>query len=174
MAKEKRIEIPRVKKKIKKYITKRRTLNSWLNYSGYAKDDFYISYSYFFFQSTHDCYFLSRIRLVLFPMLYKFIVWACWAKTQSYLGFKSKLVLTIGAHRGAWNAREMGVYPRIRCAALNWPSASLTYTSNCRILSRFALLTKRNKGVVELVSAKPLKPREMHFSGNKEQEETEE
>ena len=33
------------KKKIKKYITKRRTLDSWLNYSGYADDDFYISYS---------------------------------------------------------------------------------------------------------------------------------
>ena len=81
-------------KKIKKYITKRSTLDSWLNDSGYADEDFYISYSYFFFQSTHDRYFLSRIRLVLFPTLYKFIVWACWAKTQSYLGFKSKLVLT--------------------------------------------------------------------------------
>ena len=45
MAKEKRIEIPRVKKKIKKYITKRSTLDSWLNDSGYADDDFYISYS---------------------------------------------------------------------------------------------------------------------------------
>ena len=168
MAKEKRIEIPRVKKKIKKYITKRRTLNSWLNYSGYAKDDFYISYSYFFFQSIYDRYFLYRIRLVLFPVLYKFNVWAYWAKTQSYLGFKSKLVLTIGAHRGAWNAREMGVYPRIRCAALIWLLTSLAYTSDCRILSRLALLTKQNKGVVELVSTKPLKPREVHFSKNKE------
>ena len=27
-------------------------------------------------------------------MLYKFIVWACWAKTQSCLGSKPKLVLT--------------------------------------------------------------------------------
>ena len=169
MAKEKRIEIPRAKKKIKKYITKRRTLDSWLNYSGYAKDDFYISYSYFFFQSTHDRYFLSRIRLVLFPTLYKFIVWACWAKTQSYLGFKSKLVLTIGAHRGAWNAREMGVYPRMRCAALSWTSDLLTYTSNCRILSKLALLTKRSKGAVELGSAKPLKPRKIHFSNSEEQ-----
>ena len=68
----------------------------------------------------------------------------------------------------------MGVYLRIRCATLSWPSASLKYTSDCRILSRLALLTKRNKGVVELVSAKPLKPREVHFSKNKEQEETEE
>ena len=32
-------------KKIKKYISKRRTLDLWLNYSGYAEDDFYISYS---------------------------------------------------------------------------------------------------------------------------------
>ena len=70
--------------------------------------------------------------------------------------------------------REMGVYPRIRCAALSWPSASLTYTSDYRILSRLALLTKQNKGVVELVSTKPLKQREVHFSKNKEQEETEE
>ena len=76
--------------------------------------------------------------------------------------------------RGAWNAREMGVYPRIRCAALSWLSASLMYTSDCRILSRLTLLTKRNKREVELVSAKPLKPREMHFSKNKEQKETEE
>ena len=77
-------------------------------------------------------------------------------------------------HLGAWNAQEMGMYPRIRCAALNWSSASSTYTSDCRILSRLALLTKRNKGVVELGSAKPLKPRRVHFSKNKEQEETEE
>ena len=83
------------RKKIKKYITKRRTLVSWLNYFGYADDGFYISYSYFFFQSTHNRYFLSRIRLVLFPTLYKFIIWTCWTKTQSCLGFKSKLVLTL-------------------------------------------------------------------------------
>ena len=44
MAKEKRIGKPRAKK-IKKYISKRRTLDLWLNYSGYAEDDFYISYS---------------------------------------------------------------------------------------------------------------------------------
>ena len=30
-------------------------------------------------------------------MLYNFIVWACWTKTQSCLGSKPKLVLTIGA-----------------------------------------------------------------------------
>ena len=70
--------------------------------------------------------------------------------------------------------QEMGVCPRIRCAALSWLSASLTYTSDCRILSRLALLTKRNKGVVELVSAKPLKPREVHFSKSKEHGEMEE
>ena len=86
----------------------------------------------------------------------------------------SRESLALITHRGAWNAREMGVYPRIRCAALSWPSASLTYTSDCRILSRLALLTKRNKGVVELVSVKPLQQREVHFNKNKEQEETEE
>ena len=32
-------------KKIKKHITKGRTPNSRLNYSGYAEDDFYIPYS---------------------------------------------------------------------------------------------------------------------------------
>ena len=32
-------------KKIKKHIAKRRILESWLNYSGYADDNFYISCS---------------------------------------------------------------------------------------------------------------------------------
>ena len=77
-------------------------------------------------------------------------------------------------HLEAWNGWEMGMYPRIRCAALSWSLASLTYTSDCRILSKFALLTKRNKGVVELVSAKPLKPREVHFNESKEQGEIKE
>ena len=92
---KKGIEKPRAKK-IKKYITKRRTLDSRLDYSSYAEDGFYISFSYFFFQSTHDRYFISRIRLVFFfSTLYKFIVWACWVETQSCLGFKPKLVLTL-------------------------------------------------------------------------------
>ena len=77
-------------------------------------------------------------------------------------------------HLGAWNALEIGVYPRIRCAALSWPSASLTYTSDCRILSRLALLTKQSKGLVEWISAKPLKQREVHSDKNKEQGEMEE
>ena len=81
-------------KKIKKYIAKRRTLDSWLNDSGYADDDFYISFSSFFFQTTHDRYLISKVRLVLFPTLYKFIVWAYWAKTQPCLGSKPKLILT--------------------------------------------------------------------------------
>ena len=51
------------------------------------------------------------------------------------------------------------MYPRIRCAALSWPLALLTYTSDCRILSKLTLLTKQSKGVVELGSVKPLKPR---------------
>ena len=77
-------------------------------------------------------------------------------------------------HLGAWNAWEMGVYPRIKCAALSWSSVSLTYTSDCRILCRLALLTKQNKGVVELISAKPLKQREVHSSKSKEQGKMEE
>ena len=72
-------------------------------------------------------------------------------------------------HLGARNAREIGVYPRMRCAALSWPSALLTYTLDCRILSKLALLTKRSKGTMELESAKPLKPRKVHFSNSEEQ-----
>ena len=87
----KEIEKPS-EKKIRKYDTKRRTLDSWLYYSGYADDDFYNLYSQFLFQTTHDRYLISKIRLVLFPTLYKFIVWARWAKTQSCLGSKPKLV----------------------------------------------------------------------------------
>ena len=71
-------------------------------------------------------------------------------------------------HLGAWNAWEMGVYPRSRRAALSWPSASLMYTSDCRILSRLALLAKRSKGLVEWISAKPLKQNEGHSSKSKE------
>ena len=77
--------------------------------------------------------------------------------------------LALITHLGAWNAQEMGVYPRIRCAALSWPSALLTYTSNCKILSKLTLLTKQSKCVVELGSAKPLKPRKVHFSNSEEQ-----
>ena len=66
-------------------------------------------------------------------------------------------------HLGAWNAHEMGVYPRMRCAALSWPSDSLTYTSDCRILSKLILLTKWSEGVVELGSAMSLK-QEKHIS----------
>ena len=40
-----RSEKPREKSKIKKHIAKGRTLDSRLNYLGYADDDFYISYS---------------------------------------------------------------------------------------------------------------------------------
>ena len=82
------------RKEIRKYIPKRRTLDSWLNYLGYADDDFCISYSWFLFETTHNRYFFSRIRLVFFPTFYKFIVWAGWAKAQSCLGFNPKLVLT--------------------------------------------------------------------------------
>ena len=64
------------------------------SYSGYAKDDFYILYFQYSFQTIHDRYLFSKIKLVLLPTLYKFIVWACWAKTQPYLGSKPKLVLT--------------------------------------------------------------------------------
>ena len=66
----------------------------WPSYSGYTEDNFYILYSQYFFQTTYDRYLISKIRLVFSLTLYKFIVWACWAKTQFCLGFKPKLVLT--------------------------------------------------------------------------------
>ena len=66
-------------------------------------------------------------------------------------------------HLEAWNAREIGVYPRIRYVALSWLLDSFTYTSDRRILSRLTLLTKLSGGLVERLSAKPLKQRKMHF-----------
>ena len=83
------IKKPR-EKKIKKYDTKRRTLDSWLYYSGYAENDFCILYSQLFFQTTHDCYLIFKIMLVFSPTLYKFIVWACWARTQSCFRVQAK------------------------------------------------------------------------------------
>ena len=58
------------------------------SYSSYAEDNLYILYSQYFFQTTYDRYLFSKIRLVLSPTLYKFIVWACWAETQPCLGSK--------------------------------------------------------------------------------------
>ena len=78
------------RKKIKKYDTKGRTSDSWLYYSGNAEDDFYILYLQLFFQTIHNHYLLSKIRLVLSPMLYKFIIWACWARTQSCFEVQAK------------------------------------------------------------------------------------
>ena len=92
------IEKPR-EKKIKKYKTKRRTLDSWLYYSGYAEDDFCILYSLLFFQSTHDRNLLFKVRLVLSSTLYKFIVWACWARTQS--------CFRVQAETGPYNWRRL-------------------------------------------------------------------
>ena len=63
-----------LEKKIKKYNTKKIVLDSWLYYSGYAEDDFYILYFLLHFQTTHDCYLHSKIRLALSLTLYKFIV----------------------------------------------------------------------------------------------------
>ena len=48
-----------------------------LSYLGYAEDSFCISFSQYFFQTIHDRYLFSKIRLVLSPTLYKFIVWGC-------------------------------------------------------------------------------------------------
>ena len=80
-----------LEKKIKKYNTKRRVLDSWLYYSGYAEDDFYILYFLLLFQTTYDRYLHSKIRLTFSLMLCKFIVWACWAKTQSCFGVQVKI-----------------------------------------------------------------------------------
>ena len=78
--------------------------------------------------------------------------------------------LALITHFRAWNAFEMGVYPRMRCAALNWPSDSLTYTSGCRILSKLALLTKRSEGLRVLGFAMSLKLMKIHFSNDKKQQ----
>ena len=78
------------RKRIKKYDIKGRTPDSWLYYLGYAEDDFYILYLQLFFQTINDRYLLSKIRLVLSPTLYKFIVWACWVITQSCFGVQAK------------------------------------------------------------------------------------
>ena len=40
---------------------------------------------------------LAQDQTSFFPALYKFIVWATWAWIRSRFGFKSNLVLTIGA-----------------------------------------------------------------------------
>ena len=48
-------------------------------------------------KSANFIIFSSRVDLVLSSTFYKFIVWACWAKTQSYIGSNPNSVLTIGA-----------------------------------------------------------------------------
>ena len=48
-----------------------------LSYLGYAEDSFCFSFSQYFFQTIHDRYLFSKIRLVFSPTLYKFIVWTC-------------------------------------------------------------------------------------------------
>ena len=87
---QRKVDWKTYRKKIKKYDTKGRTPDSWLYYSGYAENDFYILYFQLFFQTIHDCYLHSKIRLVFSLTLYKFVVWACWAKTQSCLGVQAK------------------------------------------------------------------------------------
>ena len=66
-------------------------LDTWLYYSGYAENEFYILFVKLFFQTIHNCYLFSNLRLVLTPTLYKFIVWACWARIQSYFGVQAKI-----------------------------------------------------------------------------------
>ena len=87
---QRKVDWKTYRKKIKKYDTKWRAPDSWLYYSGYTEDDFYILYFQLFFQTIHDRYLHSKIKLVLSPPLYKFVVWACWAKTQSCLGVQAK------------------------------------------------------------------------------------
>ena len=45
--------------------------------------------------------FSSGIDLVLQSTFYKFIVWASWPKTQSYIGFDPISVLTIISQKGS-------------------------------------------------------------------------
>jgi len=44
-------------------------------------------------------YFSYSLELVLSPTLYKFIIWAYWAKTQSYIGSNPNPVLRIGREK---------------------------------------------------------------------------
>ena len=88
---KKRGDWKRYRKKIKKYDTKGRTSDSWLYYSCCADDDFYIFYLQLPFQTIHNRYLLFKFMLVLSPILYKFIVWACWTWTQSYFSVQVKI-----------------------------------------------------------------------------------
>ena len=84
----------RYRKKIKKYDTKKEL--QILSYTIQATlRTIFISSTYNYpSKPIHDCYLLSKIRLVLFLTLYKFIVWACWVRTQSCFGFQVRTVLT--------------------------------------------------------------------------------
>ena len=62
--------------------------------------------------------------------------------------------LALITHFGAWKLDEIGVYPRIRCVACNWPS-EFTNTSTFRILSRLSLLTRLKFGSTAHLSANP-------------------
>ena len=57
----------------------------------------YILFSYLGSFLHKNPIFWPRISLAFFPALYKFIVWATWTWIHSRFGFKSNLVLTIGA-----------------------------------------------------------------------------
>ena len=80
----------RYRKKIKKYDTKKEL--QILSYTIRATPRTIFISSTYNYPSTpiHDCYRISKITLVLFLTLYKFIVWACWVKTQSCLGVQTK------------------------------------------------------------------------------------
>ena len=87
------------RKKTKELVTEIRTLCYWLSKYDRVTHARLRTIFVFYILNTSSkppmiITFFSKIRLVLFPTLYKFIVWACWAKTQSCLGSKPKLVLT--------------------------------------------------------------------------------
>ena len=84
----------RYRKKIKKYDTKKEL--QILSYTIQATPRTIFISSTYNYPSTpiHDCYRISKITLVLFLTLYKFIVWACWARTRSCFGFQVRTVFT--------------------------------------------------------------------------------
>ena len=73
-------------------------------------------------------YLYPRFRLAFSPTLYKFIVWTFWAWVHSCSGFKSKLVLTIGAVCGQglrWSEGDFGLVHKMEESGSHQPTIGL-------------------------------------------------
>ena len=62
---------------------------------------------------------------------------------------------TLITHFDAWKLLDIGVQPRIRCAALSWPSL-WTNILAFSILSKLGCLTRLKLGTTAFLSTKPL------------------